>query len=110
MTECKQTNGLNEIHKMIAEELKAERATLKTALAGHLTISARTHKTSRKQLVDRYIDIRSAAGRPEGSTNRKETRTVQKQIRWTPEEWAEVERKASATKLTPSKWIRAQCL
>ncbi|MFQ5447840.1 MAG: hypothetical protein ACE5FF_13010 [Saprospiraceae bacterium] len=33
-----------------------------------------------------------------------------KQIRWTAEEWAEVERKASANNLTPSEWIRRQCL
>lgn len=53
---------------------------------------------------------REGAGRPLGSTSRKATRSVVKQIRWTAEEWAKVERKASAANLTPSEWIRAQCL
>ena len=62
MIECKQTNELNEIHKMTTAELTSESASLKTELAGHLTIRERTHKTSRKQLVDAYIIIKSATG------------------------------------------------
>lgn len=49
-------------------------------------------------------------GRPEGSTNRKPTRKVVKQIRWTEYEWAEVEHMAEAAGITPSELIRLRTL
>lgn len=58
--ECKQTTELNTIHHMTAEELATEAATLSAELRGHLTIEARTHKTNRLQLVNRYLAIRNA--------------------------------------------------
>lgn len=53
---------------------------------------------------------REGAGRPLGSTSRKPPRNVVKQIRWTVEEWQEIERKSKEAEQTPSEWIRAQCL
>lgn len=49
-------------------------------------------------------------GRPTGSTSRKPVRGVIKQVRWTADEWAEVERKAEAVGITPSDYIRAATL
>jgi hypothetical protein len=46
------------------------------------------------------------AGRPKGSTSRKPTRDTVKQIRWTTEEWKQIERMAKSEGMTPSKWIR----
>ena len=58
--DCKQTTELNAIHHMSAEELATEAATLAADLRGHLTIDARTHKTNRWQLVNRYLAIRNS--------------------------------------------------
>jgi hypothetical protein len=58
--ECKQTAELNQIHKMTTDQLTEERDGLRAALRGALTIEERTHKTSRLQLVERYIGIRTA--------------------------------------------------
>ena len=49
-------------------------------------------------------------GRPAGSKSRKPTREIVKQVRWTAEEWAEVERKAESAGKTPSEYIRAATL
>lgn len=49
-------------------------------------------------------------GRPQGSTSKKPTRTVVKQIRWTEDEWDEVERRAEDAEMTPSDYQRAATL
>ena len=49
-------------------------------------------------------------GRPAGSTSLKPTRGIVKQVRWTEAEWAEVERLADSTGVTPSEYIRAATL
>lgn len=59
--ENKQTAEINTIHHMTAAELATEAATLAAELRGHLTIEARSHKTNRLQLVNRYLEIRTAA-------------------------------------------------
>lgn len=53
---------------------------------------------------------REGAGRPPGSTSRKDTRDVVKQTRWTAAELAEVERLAEAAGITPSEFIRRATL
>lgn len=49
-------------------------------------------------------------GRPAGSTSRKPTREIIKQVRWTAAEWEKVERQAEAAGVTPSDYIRAATL
>ena len=58
---CKQTAELNIIHAMTIDQLAAEQSAIKGALRGYLTIAERTHKTSRLQLVSRYLDIRRSS-------------------------------------------------
>ena len=59
--ENKQTTEINAIHNMTTDELMTEIATLSAELRGHLTIEERTHKTNRLQLVNRYLEIRTAS-------------------------------------------------
>jgi hypothetical protein len=59
MTECKQGKELNEIHHMTSDKLESESDNLRAELRGHLTSEQRTHKTSRLQLVDSYLRIRT---------------------------------------------------
>jgi len=49
---------------------------------------------------------RPGAGRPSGVTSRKPTRDVVKQVRWTAEEWKQVEDMAEGHGVTPSEFIR----
>jgi hypothetical protein len=49
---------------------------------------------------------REGAGRPPGSTSRKDTRNVVKQVRWTEREWQTVFRSAKAAGIEPSAFIR----
>ena len=53
---------------------------------------------------------RDGSGRPFGSKNRKPTREITKQIRWTAAEWAEVEHLADKANITPSEYIRGKAL
>jgi hypothetical protein len=53
---------------------------------------------------------REGAGRPSGSGSKKPVRNIKKQIRWTDEEWQEVERLAAVAKMTPSELIRVRTL
>lgn len=46
-------------------------------------------------------------GRPAGSTSRKPTREIVKQIRWTAAEWADVETLAGGKGMTCSEYIRS---
>lgn len=55
-----QVMELNEIHKSTDEQLEAESDKLRAELRGHLTSEQRTHKTSRLQLVDSYLRIRTS--------------------------------------------------
>jgi hypothetical protein len=53
---------------------------------------------------------RPGAGRPPGTTTRKAARDVVKQVRWTVEEWVEVERLAEVAGMTASDYIRRATL
>jgi len=53
---------------------------------------------------------RPGAGRPPGSTSRKDTRSIVKQVRWTEDEWQEVYRAAARAGIEPSAFIRRATL
>jgi hypothetical protein len=49
-------------------------------------------------------------GRKKGSTGSTPPRNVVKQVRWTADEWAEVEKLAAAAGVSPSEFIRNSTL
>jgi hypothetical protein len=53
---------------------------------------------------------REGAGRPPGTTSRKDTRNVVKQVRWTEAEWQKVYRAAKLAGVEPSVFIRRTTL
>jgi len=53
---------------------------------------------------------REGAGRPPGSTTRKDPRNVVKQVRWTEAEWKQIEDSARVAGITPSEWVRKTAL